>query len=150
IVPGFTRHFAGWVQRKISATLGDSFLFVTSPITGAAVTTRVKKDLEWLMARCDRVIVLAHSQGAAVSYKVIKRQFWGGHAPQKFHALITYGSGLRKLFDLEVNVAPALGYWMRPAIRSIALAVVMSTLIAFLLSGIIPWWIVLPAVLAGV
>ena len=28
IVPGFTRHFAGWVQRKISATLGDSFLFV--------------------------------------------------------------------------------------------------------------------------
>jgi hypothetical protein len=150
IVPGFTRNFAGWVQRKLSATLGDSFLFVTSPITGAAVTTRVKKDLEWLMARCDRVIVLAHSQGAAVSYKVIKRQFWGGHAHERLHALITYGSGLQKLFDLEVNVARALGYWMRPAVRSIALAVPMSILIVLFLSGIIPWWIALPSVVAGV
>jgi len=150
IVPGFTRHFAGWVQRKVSASLGDSFLFVSSPITGAAVTTRVNKDLEWLMARCERVIVLAHSQGAAVSYKVIRRQFQCGRAPQKLHALVTYGSGLRKLFDLEVNVAPAIGYWMRPAIRSIALTVCMSTLIALFLSDIVPWWIALTGVLAGI
>src|SRR5207237_6226516 len=37
IVPGITRSFAGWVQIKLSATIGDSFIFVTSPITGAAI-----------------------------------------------------------------------------------------------------------------
>jgi hypothetical protein len=96
IVPGVTRSLAGWVQRKVSGTLGDSQLFLTSPITRVAIDTRVKKDLEWLTARSDQVIVLAHSQGAAVSYDVIEQQFWGGRRPQKPHALVTYGSGLRK------------------------------------------------------
>jgi hypothetical protein len=151
IVPGFTRSFAGWVQRKISATIGDSFLFVTSPITGAAVFTRVKKDLDWLSARCDRVIVLAHSQGAAVSYRVIARQFWEGQTCQNIHALITYGSGLRKLFDLETNVkGHRPRFWIVACIWSIVSAVSMSALIALFLSGIISWWIALPGLLVGV
>jgi hypothetical protein len=154
LVPGPTRSFAGWVQRKISATIGDSFLFVTSPITGAAIFTRVKKDLDWLSAQCDRVIILAHSQGAAVSYRVIARQFWEGQTYQNVHALITYGSGLRKLFDLETNVKGGYekavpGFWIIVCSWAIVTAVLMSALIALFLSGIISWWIALPGLLVG-
>lgn len=149
VVPGITRSLAGWVQKKLSSTLGDSYLFVSSPITGAAIFTRVKKDLEWLTARCDRVIVLAHSQGAAVSYQVIEREFWGGHSPEKLHALITYGSGLRKLFDLE-NVKEHLGLWTMLGGYAMAVSALMAGLVALLLSGVIPWWVALPGVAVGV
>ncbi|MBR0777771.1 hypothetical protein JQ625_23295 [Bradyrhizobium diazoefficiens] len=141
IVPGITRSFAGWVQRKISATLGDSFLFVTSPITNAAILTRVRKDLDWLSARCERVVVIAHSQGAAVSYQVIEQQFLEGQTFRKIHALVTYGSGLRKLFDLETNVKGGhLLFWIVVSVWSIVMAISTSALIALFLGGIISWW----------
>jgi hypothetical protein len=146
IVPGVTRSFAGWVQRKLSATAGDSFMFVTSRITGAAIFTRVKKDFEWLAARCDRVIILAHSQGAAVSYNVIRRQFWGGRVPEKLHALVTYGSGLRKLHDLQHNMQ-SRRFWAGICAVSNVLALLMAAFIALFLAGIVPIWIALPGVL---
>jgi hypothetical protein len=150
IIPGITRSLAGWVQRKISQTLGDSYLFVTSPITGAAIVTRVKKDLEWLMARTDRVIVLAHSQGAAVSYRAIEREFWGGGTVEKLDAHITYGSGLRKLFDLETNVQANRIYWIILCVWSTVVSVFMAALIVLFLSGVVPWWAVLLGLLVGV
>jgi len=149
VVPGITRSFAGWVQKTLSSTLGDSFLFVTSPITGAAIATRVKKDLQWLTARCSRVIVLAHSQGAAVSYQVIEREFWGGQPPEKLHALVTYGSGLRKLSDL-LNAERNLGLWTLFGACAMAVSALMACLVALLLSGVVQWWVALPGLALGV
>jgi hypothetical protein len=97
----FLRNFAGKVQKKLSAILGDSYLFVVSPISASAAVTQVKKDIEWLAGRCDRVVVLAHSQGAAIAHRAIQEWSWEDRVPKNLQILITYGSGLRKLFDLQ-------------------------------------------------
>ena len=73
---GFIKSFVGYVQKKVAAVLGDSYLFVESPITVSAVVTQVKKDFEWLAERCDEVIILAHSQGAAIAYRTIEEWSW--------------------------------------------------------------------------
>jgi hypothetical protein len=148
VIPGITRSFAGWVQKTLSATVGDSFMFVTSPITAAAVASRVRKDLEWLAERCDRVIVLAHSQGAAVSYRVIDQLFWEGRTSEKIAALVTYGSGLRKLFDLENNLdRPRL--WILLAVWSVTCTASVLALFALAWGGAIPWWIAVAGLLAA-
>jgi hypothetical protein len=97
----FLRSLAGHVQKTFAAVLGDSYLFVASPISASAAVTQVKNDLEWLAERCDQVVILAHSQGAAVAYRAIDEWSWEGRVPKKLKQLITYGSGLRKLFELQ-------------------------------------------------
>ena len=149
IIPGPTRSLARWVQLKLSATLGDSYLFVTSPLTGAAIATRVKKDLKWLTERCDRVIVVAHSQGAAVSYSAVEREFWGGSRPEKLHALVTYGSGLRKLFDLE-RTDRDFRFWSVLGIYAMTVPALMTCLIILFLAGAVPWWGALPGMVLGI
>lgn len=98
---GFLRAFAARVQRAVANVLGDSYLFVTSPISASAAVTQVKRDFDWLAERCDQVVILAHSQGAAVAYRAIEEWSWEGKVPRKLKRLITYGAGLRKLFDLQ-------------------------------------------------
>jgi hypothetical protein len=100
---GFVRSFARWIEVTLSASLGDSYLFTSSPVIGSAIVTRVQRDIEWLANHedCDHVVVIAHSQGAAVAYKAIQEWAWQRRLPPKLKLLITYGSGLRKLFDLE-------------------------------------------------
>jgi hypothetical protein len=149
ILPGITRSVAGWVQRKISGTIGDSYMFVTSPVTVAAIITRVKKDLDWLAAHSDRVIVLAHSQGAAVSYRAIEQQFWGGCAPEKLNMLLTYGSGVRKLFDLE-HLQHSRRLWVILGVSLVILSVIVGAMFLLFLGGVIPWWAPLSGLLVSV
>lgn len=94
--------FGSWVkgiQRTLVETLGDSLVFTKEEIEGAQIKTSVTKDLEWLFTQCERVAVIAHSQGAAVSHTVLSERARHGHPP--IDLLITFGSGLRKLFELR-------------------------------------------------
>lgn len=138
IIPGYPRDFAGWVQRKLTGTIGDSFLFVSSPITEAAVTTRVKADLDWLRSKCDDVVILAHSQGAAVSYTMLNRESWGGARLDKVALLITYGSGLRKLVDLRHAQRDRAEQWMMFSLFSALVAVGMLALAALCAAKLVP------------
>lgn len=102
---GFVRSGVLRAQKAIAAVLGDSYLFVASPISKSATVTQVKKDLEWLCNSLskdsDQIVVLAHSQGAAVVYRAIEEWSWEGKVPKKLKLLITYGSGLQKLHALQ-------------------------------------------------
>ena len=90
------RDLVGTLQRAISAYIGDSFVFMGQSITSAAVTRRVARDFAWLSSRCRRVTVIAHSQGAAVAHRALRSQ------PMRSEdTLITFGSGLRKLTEIE-------------------------------------------------
>ncbi len=138
-----TRSLAGTVQRLLAATLGDSFLFSTSAVTEAAVVTRVEEDLAWLAARCRKVAIVAHSQGAAVSYRLLQRLRLERKLPGNLVQLVTYGSGLRKLTDLVQAEWPlarltlvgwlATGLAVALGLLIIRLAVNPSILLAFLL-----------------
>jgi hypothetical protein len=102
------------VQQALADTLGDSFILAASQIQRAAIISHVRRDLEWLVSqRCAKIAVIGHSQGAAVSFEAlctgVLRKFCeskpvdsDSSAPQlKETMLITFGSGLAKLRELE-------------------------------------------------
>jgi hypothetical protein len=84
------------VQAALAAVIGDSTVFASSPARLAAIVTEVRASMAWLEPRCEAMIVVAHSQGAAVL-----RQALDGDAalppPAKLAGVVTLGAGLRKL-----------------------------------------------------
>ena len=83
------------IQLSIASSLGDSFMLVTRPLEAAAIRSRLRRDVNWMLRRCRRVAVVAHSQGGAVACQVLST----GRATDAL--LITFGSGLRKLEELD-------------------------------------------------
>jgi len=80
----------------ISETLGDATVFTANATIRHSILSRVRADLEWLSARSNAIVVLAHSQGAAVVFDLFRRM------PKLANIrLITYGEGIRKLSELE-------------------------------------------------
>jgi hypothetical protein len=78
---------------KLAYTLGDAFILTSSTVQFDAMVQRVVANLDWLAPQVRTVVVVAHSQGAAVSYEAIRR-----HArPPNLGAFVTLGQGLGKL-----------------------------------------------------
>jgi len=82
-----------WVAVKISAVLGDSYMLAHCPVQFAAMRTQVARDLRWLQDRCEKVAVVAHSQGAAIAHQVLKE---GGDQRGNVRAFVTLGQGISK------------------------------------------------------
>lgn len=87
------------IQLALASTIGDSYLLVTRPIEAAAIRTRLRRDLTWMEPRCRRVAVVAHSQGAAIACQVLSD--WPSQRLPHERLLITFGSGLRKLEEID-------------------------------------------------
>ena len=115
-----SRNAALNLQRTLAQTLGDSFLFTANPVVEAAVVTRVQRDLLWLAERSRRVVLVAHSQGAAVSYRALQGLVRARQLPSVVTEFVSYGSGLRKLADLDRRKGEgiALYGWCAAALSS--------------------------------
>lgn len=87
-----------WVAVRISAVLGDSYMLAHCPVQFAAMRTQVARDLRWLQDHCEKVAVVAHSQGAAIAHQVLKDL--GDHAGN-VRAFITVGQGIAKFRLLQ-------------------------------------------------
>jgi hypothetical protein len=111
------------IQLKIASTLGDSFVLLTRPIEAASIVGQVRRDLSWLAGRCKRVIVVAHSQGGAVAHKALQKG-----APGRLRLLFTFGSGLKKLEQLDYLLASGGSYRLSAALTLVALPLVGLTL----------------------
>src|SRR5262249_17369832 len=94
------RDFVSRVQRALSSSLGDSYVLVASPIRRAAIIGQVVRDLRWMEARCDRLAIVAHSQGGAVAFEALRTRVFAGCDKQRF-LLLTFGSGLSKLEEVR-------------------------------------------------
>jgi len=146
-----------WVVVNISAVLGDSYMLAHCPVQFAAMRTQVARDLAWLQDRCERVAVVAHSQGAALAHRVLKD---GTYHRGSLKAFITLGQGISK-FDLlwrldwdpnahrkaqrsRVLVTLGMGCAGLPAVA----LVVGHWANAALFKGLtrLPWWLLLIAV----
>lgn len=99
VIPGL----GGTVRRMqlaLAGTLGDSYVLLMRPIQRAAIVGQLRRDLAWMARRCDRVAIVAHSQGAAVAHLALREGL-----PEPLGAdrscLITFGSGLKKLEELR-------------------------------------------------
>jgi hypothetical protein len=96
------RRIVARAQRAMAESVGDSYALVSDPLAFDAMVTRVDTDLSWLSERCERVAVVAHSQGAVIARAVVERR------EQKDVSLfVTYGAGLVKLEVLRrLRAAP--------------------------------------------
>jgi hypothetical protein len=103
------RKWLGTVQQVLAASIGDSYTFVARPFEAAAIVGQVRRDLRWLSDRCDHLVIVAHSQGAAVSFRAIRDD-----VPSKLRLFFTLGSGLRKLVELE-HIMKSGGRFQRAA-----------------------------------
>ncbi|MSU59223.1 MAG: hypothetical protein EXS35_13825 [Pedosphaera sp.] len=92
------RSFLLRVQQAVATSLGDSYVLLENAVRGACIVSQVQRDLRWLASRCERVVVVAHSQGAAVAHQALKKQ-----PLPEVKRLITFGSGLSKLQDLRLT-----------------------------------------------
>jgi hypothetical protein len=90
--------------RKIAGIVGDSFVWVHEPIQRAAAIEATVKALKWLDARAGKIVVIAHSQGAAVAHRALRQS--GTPTVQRF---ITFGEGLGKLQALMLAEAGTPG-----------------------------------------
>jgi hypothetical protein len=81
----------------LTGFLGDSYVLLESEMQRKAIVAKVRKDLDWIAAKCDLVAVIAHSQGAAVAHRALRSK-----EPENISLFITYGSGLAKLEQLKL------------------------------------------------
>jgi hypothetical protein len=97
------------VQSTLTATVGDSFAFVESPIRAALIRECILDGLKRLKPLCVHTVVVAHSQGAAVVLEAL-----GALEPSNEKseveaawrlvpdALITFGAGTNQLASQKV------------------------------------------------
>ena len=89
------------LAKNLSGSFGDLLVLVRSPVRFAAMAEQVRSDIDDLYVRCDRVIVLAHSQGSAVSWHAIRRTAERKAEIRSQVALfISFGQAFRKLKSL--------------------------------------------------
>ena len=89
--------------RVLTLTLGDSYV-LEEDIQRAALVERVRRALDWLTKRTKQMVVIAHSQGAAIAHEVLRQS-----APDNLSMFITVGSGLEKLHFLREVVISRRG-----------------------------------------
>jgi hypothetical protein len=88
-IPGVGR----LIVKILQLVLGDSYLFVESPEATRHMRSTVTRELEQLSASCERSMVVAHSQGAAVTVEALSTTA----PPPNFGRLVTLGAGISKL-----------------------------------------------------
>jgi hypothetical protein len=104
-------------QTMLLGTVGDSLAFVESPLRAALIRGRILEGLVRLKGRCERTVIVAHSQGAAATLDALggildhdetgesSASQSAGPVPD---ALVTFGSGVNQLVSLKVLAAGRL------------------------------------------
>jgi hypothetical protein len=125
------------MQQQLAAVIGDSYAIVTRPIQAATIVGQVRRDLRWLTERCRSVVVVAHSQGAAVAHLALRSE-----VPEQLKLLLTFGSGLRKLEELR----------LARATRELLAGLLSFAGLVVLVAAAYAWWVAtagwVPTVLA--
>lgn len=96
------RDFILNLQLRIAAIAGDTYVLLENPIKADAIVERVLRDIRWLANNnCDRIAIVAHSQGGAVVHRALQVSVTREPALTKVKLYFSLGSGLGKLHDLE-------------------------------------------------
>jgi hypothetical protein len=83
------------IQQLLSRTVGDSYVLLGSTTRRRSIISQIERDLAAL-ADCRGLVVVAHSQGAAIAYEALRQV-----QPANLRRFITFGSGQTKLLALR-------------------------------------------------
>ena len=121
-------------QRIFTATVGDSLAFVESPVRSGMIKDRIVAALEALDQRCDKTVILAHSQGAAAAVEALGGITGIDQKPKhQASALITFGAGTNQLSVLCRSQAMPGVTRLNPLHSSLVASAVISGLSADLI-----------------
>lgn len=143
------------LQRALASGFGDAYVLTRSPIRFGAMATQVHDDLKALLKECETVTILAHSQGAAVSWYALQHELLdrpaappkGEPKPAPIGLFTTYGQGVRKLtFVLTMARGAQTGLQMVVALCSAAFLVLG---LGAILAGL-PWQLAIAAAVLAV
>jgi hypothetical protein len=81
------------IRKILQRVLGDAYQFLVDPAATTHMTHTVSRELERLSERSARCMIVAHSQGAAVSLEALST----APPPDNFRRLLTLGAGVSKL-----------------------------------------------------
>ena len=89
------------IAKNLTGSFGDLLILVRSPVRFAAMAEQVRTDIAAIAAICDRVVVLAHSQGSAVSWHAIRRTAERkAEVRENIDLFLSFGQAFRKLKSL--------------------------------------------------
>jgi hypothetical protein len=94
-IPSVRRYVSAVLQRA-TTILGDSYGLVANETQRAAILTRFQKTVDWLRPQCEKMVIIAHSQGAGVVGAALEDRLI---KPPEL--LVTFGAGLVKLLQLR-------------------------------------------------
>jgi hypothetical protein len=80
------------VQLALIGSVSQSYVLISGALRLAAMTRQVSHDLRWLCQQCESVIIVAHSQGAAIVHHALRKGI-----PPEIKQLVTLGAGLKQL-----------------------------------------------------
>jgi hypothetical protein len=127
VIPiGKWRRAVANAARSLTLSLGDSYVLLEHEIQRAALVERVRRSLSWLSERVDKILVVAHSQGAAIAHEALVQS-----ETANVQLFISVGSGLEKLQFLR-----RMRETRRGIIGSALLSPVVAIAIALSLSAI--------------
>jgi hypothetical protein len=133
------RSLVGAIQRRLAWSVGDSFVLVDSPIQRAAIIGQVRRDLAWLAGKCQRIAVIAHSQGAAAAHAAVRED-----PPPQLRLLVTLGSGVNKLSALQaIQASPARWMPWRASAGILMLGVSLPTVLRTMWTADLPLGLVM-------
>jgi hypothetical protein len=148
-----TQKIAANVARALSRSIGDAYIVVGSPMNHAAMKARILRDITWASARSERLVVVAHSQGAALVHEVLR------DSPEPHvNLFLSVGSAVRRLAEFrqlrEAKSGPwqlsgwlgiLAGVWLSGAIWA-GLVVVLGGHLEGWLTIYGGWWLLIGAV----
>jgi hypothetical protein len=130
------------IQWAISSLIGDPYVFLGSASNRAAIAARVRSRLEWLAQRCKHLVVIAHSEGAAVLVETMHDLL-----PKQTRLLVTLGSGLDRMNALQA-LHTERGWGLRAAIVVAILCCYTATAgVLELFKDDVRWWFVIASFL---
>ena len=84
------------IQWALSTLFGDSYIFVESTVNHASIVARVKERLDWLSARCRKLVIVAESHGAYVALETLLARL-----PEHLRLFVSVGSGIERVSALR-------------------------------------------------
>ncbi len=136
----FLRGIIGNLMVRLARSLGDPYLLLSSPIRLASMVERVHHDIRWLQDQgCTGIVVVAHSQGAAVAHHALRAFALGTYdfdrEPNRktpITRFITFGAAIEKLHFLHQIDIRGKNLLRGGVLQSaIALALLFSVLFAW-------------------
>ena len=88
--------------RVLSASLGDVYVLASRSFDRYAVDQRLQRDLDFLLERCSRVAIVAHSAGSYLTHCLLNRPEPGAApTPDRVPLLVTYGQAVWRVHAVQ-------------------------------------------------